>query len=317
MHTTMQDTVDQAVWSQAAPKPARSLLSLANMEIASRRAIAKAQKASRRRRDTAASRWSLPQLSRLALPRPLSRWTLPQSWRAKPRTSAAGVALAGLFGALAAAYLVAPDRIDLALAYFLEPVSEFTAEPEDIVAEMDTAPALAPPPPLAPPATPGLAVPAPAAPVPAAPAPVAPVLAAPASTHNVTPARPPSRAPAAAQAAPATDEFADLFEDAPARMSELTAEAIVSGVKANAASGAHCLRQAVAQGEISQGSYKLVLDWSIRPDGTVSVAQVTGPAAMLRTSIAGCYGRAMLGWQFAASPRGAPVRNFPLSFSVK
>ena len=112
----------------------------------------------------------------------------------------------------------------------------------------------------------------------------------------------------------------DVFESAPARnvKSKLELNDIVGGVKKNAGKVMPCLKTARKKGEIVPGTYKLILDWKIKPDGSVSNARLKGPSNVMGTSLPGCFGRAMRKWKFPASKKGAPVSNFPFGpFTVK
>lgn len=93
---------------------------------------------------------------------------------------------------------------------------------------------------------------------------------------------------------------------------------IVNGVKTNAGAVMPCLQKARSNGEIVPGTYKLILNWDINPNGSASNGRMTGPANVMGTSLPACFGRAMKKWKFPASKQGAPVKNFPFGpFTVK
>jgi hypothetical protein len=110
--------------------------------------------------------------------------------------------------------------------------------------------------------------------------------------------------------------MAGVFEKPAAE--KLSVQDIVAGVKANADSVMPCLQKARSAGEIPAGTYKLILSWNIRPNGTVDDGKVTDPASLMETSLPGCFARSMRKWTFPATASGAPVRNFPFGpFTVK
>jgi len=99
---------------------------------------------------------------------------------------------------------------------------------------------------------------------------------------------------------------------------KLMVEDIVTGVKQNASKVMPCIKTARADGEILPGTYELILDWTIKPDGSVTGARLKGPTSVLGTSLPSCFAEAMREWKFPASAKGAPVRNFPFEpFTVK
>ncbi|MBI5508892.1 MAG: zinc-ribbon domain-containing protein [Deltaproteobacteria bacterium] len=97
----------------------------------------------------------------------------------------------------------------------------------------------------------------------------------------------------------------------------LTKDDVMGGVKKNAASLGPCLSAAKAKSELAPGQHTLVLDFMIQPNGSVKDGALKGPAYVMGTSLPGCFAQKMRGWQFAASKAGAPVKNFPLPFSMK
>ncbi|MEZ4272667.1 MAG: hypothetical protein R3C68_14920 [Myxococcota bacterium] len=115
------------------------------------------------------------------------------------------------------------------------------------------------------------------------------------------------------------DNLDDLFAGGGSKAKEkLKIEDIVAGVKSNAGTVMPCLKTARSKGEIVPGTYKLILDWQIKPNGGVTAAVVKGPANILETSLPKCFASAMRRWKFPASSDGAPVKNFPFGpFTVK
>jgi hypothetical protein len=74
---------------------------------------------------------------------------------------------------------------------------------------------------------------------------------------------------------------------------------------------APCLKTARAKNEISPGKYTFVLDWTIRPNGSVGNARLKGPQNVLSSSLPRCFSAAMGRWRFPTSRDGAPISNFP------
>lgn len=98
----------------------------------------------------------------------------------------------------------------------------------------------------------------------------------------------------------------------------LSKQDIVDGVRVNAKNVMSCLNKARGMGEISPGTHKLTLDWTIRADGSVTEAKLKGPESFLRTSLSGCLETKMRKWKFPASKQGAPIRNYPFGpFTVR
>lgn len=109
------------------------------------------------------------------------------------------------------------------------------------------------------------------------------------------------------------DDLDDVFNDggrAPSK-ARLTQADVVDGVKKNAVKLLPCLKAARSKGEITPGTYKFILDWTIQPNGNVSGARLKGPANVMGTSMPACFAKAMRKWKFPASKQGAPVSNFP------
>ena len=93
---------------------------------------------------------------------------------------------------------------------------------------------------------------------------------------------------------------------------------IVDGVRKNAKLVTPCLKTARRAGELIPGKYKLILNWTILPNGSVTGSQLKGPSKILGTSLATCIPHAMRQWKFPSSDKGAPVKNFPFGpFTVK
>jgi hypothetical protein len=91
----------------------------------------------------------------------------------------------------------------------------------------------------------------------------------------------------------------------------LSRSEIVQGVKRNSKLIAPCLKTARSNGQLLPGRYTFVLDWTIKPDGSVEKARLRGPANVLQTSLVACFEKAMKKWRFPASRHGAPISNFP------
>ncbi len=99
---------------------------------------------------------------------------------------------------------------------------------------------------------------------------------------------------------------------------KLSIQDIVGGVKKNAGSVMGCLKSARAKGEIVPGTYKLILGWDIKPNGSVANTRMVGPSKVMGTSLPSCFARSMRKWKFPPSQKGAPVKNFPFGpFTVK
>jgi hypothetical protein len=94
---------------------------------------------------------------------------------------------------------------------------------------------------------------------------------------------------------------------------------IVGTVKRHGATVKPCLAQAWRRGQLESGrSYRLVLDWTIEPDGRVTAPRVVGPTAMLDTPLAACFRQRMREWTFPPTVEGAPVRNYPFGpFTIR
>jgi hypothetical protein len=125
--------------------------------------------------------------------------------------------------------------------------------------------------------------------------------------------------PAAAPAEPAPAEPAPA-EPAPAAESggePLNVRDIKLGVKKNMSKVKTCIKSARQSGVLAPGKHTLILDWIIAPSGKVTEGRVRGPSRLLGTSFDTCFSRAMRRWEFRPSPKGAPVKNFPLPFSLK
>jgi hypothetical protein len=87
---------------------------------------------------------------------------------------------------------------------------------------------------------------------------------------------------------------------------------VIAGVKQGSGTLGPCLRTAQAKREIVPGKHTLILQWKIEPNGTVTDPRLVGPANLMGTSLPACFSNAMRKWQFPATPKGAPVRNYPL-----
>ena len=98
---------------------------------------------------------------------------------------------------------------------------------------------------------------------------------------------------------------------AAAAKASLSKEDIWGVVRSNASRVGPCLKAARAKGEIQPSSYTFILNWTIRPDGGVQGAQLTGPPQVLGSSLPGCFASVLGTWHFPASVGGAPIKNFP------
>jgi hypothetical protein len=97
----------------------------------------------------------------------------------------------------------------------------------------------------------------------------------------------------------------------------LTKRDILQGIKRNASNLLPCLRTARAKDEVTTGRIRLVLDWVIEADGTVSRPKLKGPARLLRTSLPPCLTAQMRTWTFPEAGRSSKVRNFGLPINLK
>jgi hypothetical protein len=145
-----------------------------------------------------------------------------------------------------------------------------------------------------------------------------PSVAPPVATPPPAPARPPSKAPAVEER-PSTKEprGAKKHRNAGGRevgaaMEKLSVEDIVATVKTNAGKLAPCMESARNRGELTPGSYKLLLDWTVRPNGGVGEVALVGPSQLVGSTLALCVTGSIRGWQFPASASGAPVKNYPI-----
>lgn len=119
-------------------------------------------------------------------------------------------------------------------------------------------------------------------------------------------------AAAAATGAPAArrDAIDDVF-DSSGLPAKRTREDIFSGIKSNAASVAPCVENAQRNNELAPGQYKFILDWTIRPNGTVVNAVLKGPPNVLSGTLPACFASVMSSWRFAPSQEETPIKNFP------
>jgi predicted Zn finger-like uncharacterized protein len=92
---------------------------------------------------------------------------------------------------------------------------------------------------------------------------------------------------------------------------KLTKEDIKSVVRQQASSMAPCLQSAKSRGELLPGQYTFVLDWLIKPNGSVSAPRLKGPSEFASSPMAECFVSVMSTWKFPASEGGAPIANFP------
>jgi hypothetical protein len=97
----------------------------------------------------------------------------------------------------------------------------------------------------------------------------------------------------------------------------LTAETVVQGVKQGLRNLKPCIEQAQADGVLTPGKYRLLLAWSILPDGSVDAARVDEPVQIRTAPLGGCISAGMMSWRFPASEHGVPVRKIPLPFSIR
>lgn len=96
----------------------------------------------------------------------------------------------------------------------------------------------------------------------------------------------------------------------PAKAS-LTKDDIWNVVKVNAGKTMPCLKAARSRNEIVPGKYTFVIDWTIRPNGSVGDARLKGPANVMASSLPGCFSTVISQWRFPPSQAGAPITNFP------
>lgn len=116
------------------------------------------------------------------------------------------------------------------------------------------------------------------------------------------------KSPPPAPAKPAVD---------PNAKASLTKSDILGVVKAKASSVKTCITTAKAKGEIRPGSYRFVLNWTIRPNGSVGSPRLVGPSNVMGTSLPRCFATQLGKWKFPSSQSGAPIKNFPLPINVR
>jgi len=113
------------------------------------------------------------------------------------------------------------------------------------------------------------------------------------------------------------ESFPGMRSDTPAPVTYLTHDNILAHVRVQAKSLAGCVTKARDWGEISSGRTTLILEWTINADGSITQARLTGPAHVMSTLLPDCVIARMQSWQFPSSARGAPVKNFPLTVSLR
>ena len=91
----------------------------------------------------------------------------------------------------------------------------------------------------------------------------------------------------------------------------MNARDVAEGVKQNEGTIIGCLQAARRANEIVAGTYRLILEWTIRADGSVTGARLVGPSDVMKTSMPGCFAEAMRGWSFPASRNVESVKSFP------
>jgi hypothetical protein len=106
--------------------------------------------------------------------------------------------------------------------------------------------------------------------------------------------------------------FAALVLAGEARAEQLPIEEISGVVRREAPSLIPCLERARGKGDIGAGSYTLVLDWDVKPDGSVSRAVLREPGQWARRSVGTCVVAGVRKWRFGTSVAGASVRDFPI-----
>ncbi|MBK7857078.1 MAG: DUF4339 domain-containing protein [Archangiaceae bacterium] len=218
---------------------------------------------------------------------------------APPRRSAAGqTLLSGLIAGVIAAVAIVGARV-----FWPTPVVQ------PIVINLgQAAPAAAPAP-----------APTPAAAAAAAPVPSPPPAPVPAPAPAPAVAKPPEKpAPAPAVAAappeekkPATveDAFAKAFAEVPP--DELTTGEVFEVVRNHKAQVDACVEQQHAAAPDATG--KLVMRWSVEPDGTVSeVAANAGE--MSKSALADCLAKEIAGWSFPKHALAHPPVEFPFKY---
>lgn len=105
----------------------------------------------------------------------------------------------------------------------------------------------------------------------------------------------------------------------PQRMlKRLSTQDIVKGVKNNAKTTVECIRNARRRGELPSGSHKLILNWVINSNGSVSNPRMIGPKGLINTSLPKCIQRQMKGWKFPSSSDPSTINNYPFGpFKVR
>lgn len=110
------------------------------------------------------------------------------------------------------------------------------------------------------------------------------------------------------------DDIDELLEDTPKgppAKAALSKQDIFNGIKKNGPMVADCIKSARSKSEIVPGEYKFILDWTIKPDGSVTQGKLKGPANVMGTSLPACFASVMRRWSFPPSQRETPVANFP------
>ena len=102
------------------------------------------------------------------------------------------------------------------------------------------------------------------------------------------------------------------------KLSKLTTEDIVAGVKKNADKAGPCIKAARSKNELVPGRHKLILSWIINANGSVTTAKMTGPSSLMGTSIPKCMRKIMRRWKFKPSSDKSQVTHFPFGpFTVR
>jgi len=85
----------------------------------------------------------------------------------------------------------------------------------------------------------------------------------------------------------------------------------VSQVGKNLAKVRPCIQRAHWRGELAAGSHRLLLSWTIEPDGSISDAEVVGPEPITDTPFARCFEKRMAGWRFPPARRATEIARYP------
>ncbi len=98
---------------------------------------------------------------------------------------------------------------------------------------------------------------------------------------------------------------------------KLTKDDLLDGVKTHAPSLGQCIAVAIAKHEIRTGRVPFIVEWTIKPDGSVTDGNLIGPFEVMNTSLPTCFSRVINTWTFPASKDGAPVKDVSIPITVQ